>query len=122
LEDASSKLYLAEARGMRAFYNMLLLDLFGLTLSKEDLGAVSTILRGDQAIEYIKKELLDIEPVLETSTGPGRLTKAGVWGLLAKLHLNASVWRDIYVAKHTFKAEDMDKVLEYTDKIIKSGK
>ena len=120
-KDASSKLYLAEARGMRAYYNMLLLDLFGLTLSKEDLGAVSTILRGDQAIEYIKKELLDIEPVLETSTGPGRLTKAGVWGLLAKLHLNASVWRDIYVAKHTFKAEDMDKVIEYSDKIINSG-
>jgi hypothetical protein len=120
-KDASSKLYLAEARGMRAYYNMLLLDLFGLTLSKEDLGDVSAILRGDQAIEYIKKELLEVEPVLETATGPGRLTKAGVWGLLAKLHLNASVWRDIYVAKHTFKTEDMDKVIEYSDKIINSG-
>ncbi|MHA8065849.1 RagB/SusD family nutrient uptake outer membrane protein [Aquirufa sp. ROCK2-A2] len=120
-KDASSKLYLAEARGMRAYYNMLMLDLFGLSLSKEDLGDVSSILRGDQAIEYIKKELLDIEPVLETATGPGRLTKAGAWGLLAKLHLNASVWRDIYAAKHTFKSEDMDKVIEYTDKIINSG-
>ncbi len=120
-KDASSKLYLAEARGMRAYYNMLMLDLFGITLSKEDLGDVSAILRGDQAIEYIKKELMDIEPVLETTTGPGRLTKAGAWGLLAKLYLNAAAWRDIYAAKHTFKSEDMDKVIEYTDKIINSG-
>ncbi len=120
-KDASSKLYLAEARGMRAYYNMLLLDLFGIALSKEDLGAISTILRGDAAVEYIKKELLEIEPVLETNTGPGRLTKGGAWGLLAKLHLNASIWRDIYVDKHSFKTEDMDKVIEYTDKIISSG-
>jgi len=120
-KDASSKLYVAEARGMRAYYNMLMLDLFGIALSKEDLGDISAILRGDQAIEYIKKELLDVEPILETATGPGRLTKAGAWGLLAKLHLNASVWRDIYAAKHTFKPEDMDKVIEYSDKIINSG-
>jgi hypothetical protein len=120
-KDASAKLYLAEARGMRAYYNMMMLDLFGLVLSKEDLGDVSAILRGDAAIEYIKKELIEIEPVLETTTGPGRLTKAGAWGLLAKLYLNAGVWRDIYAPKHSFKSEDMDKVVEYTDKIISSG-
>lgn len=33
-KDASSKLYLAEARGMRAYYNMLMLDLFGIALSR----------------------------------------------------------------------------------------
>lgn len=118
--DPNAKLYLAEARGMRAYYNMVMLDLFGLAFSKEDLSEVTTILRGEAAIAYIKSELLAVEPVLSTSVGPGRLTKGGAWGLLARLHLNAAVWRDPY-GTATHKAEDMDKVVEYTDKIINSG-
>jgi hypothetical protein len=78
-------------------------------------------LRGDDAINYIKAELLAIEPVLDNTTGPGRLTKTGVWGLLARLYLNAPVYRDVYAASFTFKAEEMDKVVEYCDKIIASG-
>jgi starch-binding outer membrane protein, SusD/RagB family len=120
-KDPAAPLYLAEARGMRAFYNMLMLDMFGVAFAKEDLGDVSTILRGDKAVEYIKSELVAIEPTLGTSTGPGRLTKGAVWGLLARLHLNAASYRDIYAASLTFKAEDLDKVIEYTDKIINSG-
>ncbi|MDQ6814574.1 MAG: RagB/SusD family nutrient uptake outer membrane protein [Bacteroidota bacterium] len=119
--DANAKIFLAEARGMRAFYSMLTLDLFGLVFVKDDLGASSKILRGDAAVEYIKSELLAVEPVLNNTTGPGRLTKAGVWGLLARLYLNAAVYRDPFAATVTFKSEDMDKVVEYTDKIISSG-
>jgi hypothetical protein len=118
--DPNAKLYLAEARGMRAYYNMVMLDLWGLAFSKEDLSEVTTILRGEAAVAYIKSELLAVEPVLSTSVGPGRLTKGGAWGLLARLHLNAAVWRDPY-GTATPKAEDMDKVIEYTDKIINSG-
>jgi hypothetical protein len=76
-KDSVAKLYLAEARGMRAFYNMLMLDAFVVAFSKEDLGDVSTIFRGEKAVEYIKSELLAVEPVLERVVGPGRLTKAG---------------------------------------------
>ncbi|GAB3888608.1 RagB/SusD family nutrient uptake outer membrane protein [Spirosoma agri] len=121
LNDAVTKTYLAEARGMRAYYSMLTLDLFGVVFVKDDVGATSTILRGDQAVEYIKSELLAVEPNLETTVGPGRLTKGAVWGLLARLYLNAAVYRDRYAAQFTFKSEDMDKVIEYTDKIISSG-
>lgn len=121
LNDPVTKTYLAEARGMRAYYSMLTLDLWGLIFVKDDLGAVSTILRGDQAVEYIKKELLAIEPDLQTNVGPGRITKAAVWGLLARLHLNAAVYRDPYANTFTFKPEDMDKVIEYADKVISSG-
>ena len=120
-KDPQAKLFLAEARGMRAYYSLLTLDLWGLIFVKEDLGETSVILRGEEAIEYIKSELLAIEPLVETSTGPGRITKGAVWGLLARLHLNAAVYRDRYAAQHTFKSEDMDKVIEYTDKIISSG-
>ncbi|MGM9511042.1 RagB/SusD family nutrient uptake outer membrane protein [Larkinella sp. GY13] len=121
LNDPVTKTYLAEARGMRAYYSLLTLDLFGLVFVKDDLGENSTILRGEQAVEYIKSELLAVEPNLETAVGPGRLTKGAVWGLLARLYLNAAVYRDRYAAQFTFKPEDMDKVVEYTDKIINSG-
>lgn len=119
--DPSAKTYLAEARGMRAYYSMLTLDLFGLVFVKNDIGENSVIIRGDKAVDYIKSELLAVEPLLETSVGPGRLTKGAVWGLLARLYLNAAVYRDVYGTNVTFKNDDLDKVIEYTDKIIASG-
>ena len=120
-KDPNATKYIAEAKGMYAFYNMLVLDLWGVIFVKEDPGATSKIVRGEEAVEYLKKVLLEVEPLLDNTTGPGRLTKAGVWGLLAKLHLNAAVYRDRYAATFTFKNEDMDKVIEYTSKIISSG-
>lgn len=119
--DPNAKLYLAEARGMAAYYSMLSLDLFGLVFKKADPNQASVILRGNDAVEYIKSELLAIEPILDNTTGTGRITKAAVWGLLARLYLNAAVYRDVYATNFTFAAADMDKVIEYTDKIINSG-
>jgi len=120
-KDPSAPQYIAEARAMRAYYNLVCLDLFGLAFVKEDAEALSKIIRGTEAVEYIKSELLAVEPLLDNTTGPGRLTKAGVWGLLARLYLNASVYRDRYAASFDFKTEDMDKVIEYSDKIISSN-
>ena len=120
-KDPSAPLYFAEARGMRAFYNLLCLDLFGISFIKEDANALSKVIRGAEAVEYIKSELLAVEPVLDNTTGPGRLTKAGVWALLARLYLNAAVYRDRYASSFDFKTEDMDKVIEYSDKIISSN-
>ncbi len=120
--DPSAALYLAEARGMRAYYSLLTLDLFGVVFVKDDLNTASQILRGAEAVSFIESELLAVEPSLGTDVGPGRLTKTAVWGLLARLYLNAAVYRDPYAASFTFPAADMDKVVEYSDKIINSGK
>jgi len=122
LNNANAAIYLAEARGMRAYYSMMTLDLFGVVFVKEDPGTPSTIIRGDEAVKYIEKELLAIEPLVQPKSvvGPGRLNQAAVWGLLARLYLNAPVYRNIYGTAE-FKAEDMDKVITYTDKIIASG-
>lgn len=117
----NAKTFLAEARGMRAYYNLMALDLFGISFKKEDPDGTSEILRGDDAINYIKSELLAVEPLLDNANGPGRMTKAAVWGLLAKLYLNAAVWRDRYNATFSFKTDEMDKVIEYCDKIISSN-
>lgn len=119
--DVNAKLFLAEARGMRAYYNLLSLDLFGIVFVKDDPKVNSVILRGNDAVEYIKSELLAVEPLLQDNVGPGRITKSAVWGLLARLHLQAAVYRDIYASSFTFNSDDMDKVIEYCDKIINSG-
>ncbi len=121
IKDGNVKTYIAEARGMRAYYNMVLLDLFGVSFLKDDPQAVSEVLRGEKALEYIKAEFLAAEPNLLTTVGPGRLTKGAVWGLLARLHLNSAVYRDRYATQFTVKPEDMDKAVEYCDKIINSG-
>ncbi|NCI51424.1 RagB/SusD family nutrient uptake outer membrane protein [Sediminibacterium roseum] len=118
--DANAKLYYAEARGMAAYYSLLTLDLYGVVFKKADLNKPSEILRGNDAVEYLKAEFLAVEPTLSTvpTVGTGRLTKAAVWGLLARLYLNAAVYRDVYATTFTFSQADMDKVIEYTDKII----
>ena len=119
--DAEAKVFLAEVRGLRAFYNMLVLDLWGITFKKEDVNELSTILRGNDAVEYIRSEYEAVIGDLKTDVGPGRLTKAGVWGLLARLHLNAAVWRDPYSTSFDFTNADMDKVIEYSNMVINSG-
>ena len=119
----NAALYTAEARGMRAYYNMVMLDLFGIAFVKDEQGTTSKIIRGDEAVKYIESELLAIEPTVQPKSvvGPGRLNQAAVWSLLARLNLNAAVYRNIYGATFDFKAEDMDKVIQYTDKVINSG-
>jgi starch-binding outer membrane protein, SusD/RagB family len=119
--DPSAALFIAEARGMRAYYSMLTLDLFGLIFVKDDVNEVSTVLRGADAYNYIVSEFLAVEPALSNSVGTGRLSKAAVWGLLARLYLNAAVYKDVYAEQFNFASEDMDKVIEYCDKIISSG-
>jgi hypothetical protein len=123
LNDPNAKTFLAEAIGMKAFYNTLVFDLYGVAFKKEDPGQTSEILRGEVALNYIISELERVEPNLPTrsTAGPGRLTKAGAWGLLARLYLNAGVYRDRYATSFDFKATDMDKVISYCDKIIASS-
>ena len=120
-KDASANLFLAEARGMRAYYSLMTLDLFGVVFIKEDPNATSKVVRGDEAVKYIESELLAIEPIVDDANGPGRITKSAVWGLLARLYLNAAVYRDRYAASFTFKNDEMAKVIDYCNKIISSG-
>jgi hypothetical protein len=122
INDSNAKLYHAEARGMRAFYSLLLLDLFGIVYEKETPDATAVVLRDVEAVDYIERELLAIEDSLDNTVGPGRMTQGAVWGLLARLHLNAAVYRDRYTDAFDFQTEDMDKVISYCDKIINSGR
>lgn len=111
---------LHEMIAMRAYLNMLMLDSWGLVFEKESTGETSRILRGQDAIDYIQSELESVVDVINTDRGPGRFTRGAVQGLLARLHLNAAVYRDPY-GTPDFRTEDMNKVIEYADEIINSG-
>jgi hypothetical protein len=123
IKTPTAQLYLAEARGMRAYYSLLTLDLFGVVFVKEDPATTSKIIRGAEAVAYIESELLAVEPLLQNkaTVGAGRLTQGAVWGLLARLYLNAPAYRNIQSTTFDFKSDDMDKVILYCDKIINSG-
>jgi starch-binding outer membrane protein, SusD/RagB family len=120
--DASAKTFLAEARAMRAYYSMLMLDMFGVVFVKEDPRALSDIKKGSEAVAYIESELLAAEPDLATDVTQGRVSKQAAWGLLARLYLNRAVYNDVYSSQFQFASADMDKVTQYCDRIVASGK
>ncbi len=116
--EATSALH--EMRALRAYLNMLMLDSWGLVLKKESSDQLSEVLRTQDAIDYIENELLAVVGDINTDLGPGRITRAAVWGFLARLYLNAAVYRDPYGTPN-FTQEDMNLVIQYTDNIINSG-
>lgn len=120
--NPQAAVYLGEARAMRALYNHILLDAFGLVFVKNSIEDQSVILRGSEAVDYLISELTDVIPDLSTTTavGPGRMTKTGAMALLARIHLNAPVYRDPYGTPN-FSTADMDAVIKYTDEVINSG-
>lgn len=117
----NAKVFLAEARGLRAYYNMLMLDLWGIAFKKESPDALSEILRGEEALNYIIAEFETASKDLRNDVGPGRLTKNGAYALMARLYINAAVYRNPYAINFDFKTTDMDKVIEYTNYVINSG-
>jgi starch-binding outer membrane protein, SusD/RagB family len=114
-QEAQHALY--EMVAMNAYLNMLALDNWGLVFRKERSDEMSEILRGQEAVSYIEARLLSVVDLMGNEVGPGRFTKDAVKALLARLYLNAAVYRDAY-GTPTFKEEDMDKVIEYTTEII----
>lgn len=120
--DPQTPVYLAEAIGMKAFYNLMLLDLFGLVFKKDDPGKTSEILRGTAAVDYLISEFQKAEVNLPArAITQGRLSKPAVWGLLARLYLNAPVYRDRYAPTFTFSEADMNQVISYCDRILATG-
>ncbi len=120
--DPNASVYVAEMRALRAFYSLLSLDLYGLVFVKEDVNETSVILRGEEAFNYIESELLFAEDIVPEDIGPGRMSKGAVQAILARLYLNAAVYKDRYAESFNFDPADMSKVIEYCDKVIASGR
>lgn len=118
--DPAAAKALAEMRGLRAYYNMLMLDYWGIVFKKDASAQNSIILRRAEAVSYVESEFLAVVNQLDNTKGPGRISQASINGFLAQLYLNAGVYRNPYAAA-TFASADMDKVIEYSDKVINSG-
>ncbi|SEB95152.1 RagB/SusD domain-containing protein [Maribacter dokdonensis] len=116
--EAAGALY--EMKALRAYLNMLLLDSWGIVLKKESSEELSEVLRTQDAIDYIESELLSVVDVINDDKGPGRMSRSAVYGFLARLNLNAAVYRDPYGTPN-FTQADMDQVITYTSYIIDSG-
>ena len=116
--EATGALY--EMKALRAYLQMLLLDGWGIVLKKESSNQISEVLRAQEAIDYIESEFLSVVDVINTDKGSGRMTQSAVWGFLARLHLNAPVYRDPY-GSPDFTTADMDKAIQYADNVINSG-
>jgi hypothetical protein len=69
---------------------------------------VSKIIRGSEAVDYIKSELIAVEPDLESTTGQVGLAKQ-VHGVTRKAATKCTVYRDLYADNFQFKSEDMVK-------------
>ncbi|GGZ42460.1 hypothetical protein GCM10007049_39430 [Echinicola pacifica] len=115
--NASAQDPLYEMVAMKAYLNMLALDNWGLVFKKDNSDQISEILRGQEAISYLEGELLSVVDVINTDKGPGRMNRFAVQALLARLYLNAAVYRDPY-GTPDFRSEDMEKVIQYTSTII----
>ncbi|GAB3225472.1 RagB/SusD family nutrient uptake outer membrane protein [Algoriphagus aestuariicola] len=115
--NAAAQNPLYEMVAIKAYLNLLALDNWGLVFRKDRSDEQSEILRGQDAVEYLESELLSVVTVISDSNGPGRMNKHAVEALLARLYLNAAVYRDPYGTPE-FRPEDMDKVIQYTNSII----
>jgi hypothetical protein len=118
--NSSAQNPLYEMVAMKAYLNMLALDNWGLVFKKDRSSQQTEILRGQEAVDFLESELESVVNLIGNSNGPGRMNKHAVEALLARLYLNAAVYREPYGTPN-FRAEDMDKVIQYTNSIINGG-
>ncbi len=116
--DKEVKTYRAEARFLRAFQYWVLMDLFGNPpIINESLATGKTAsdqFKRAELYAWVEKELLAIEgDLLAPKTNEyGRVDRAGLWALLARMYLNAEVYTG---------QEQYTKAAEYAEKVIATG-
>lgn len=129
-------LFLAEAKGLLAFYTYTLFDLYGQAPYRDpmDNNAPLIVRKADTGIDELIVEVEALLPELADirtqSTHHGRFTKQAAQALLASMYLNRAVYKDRYNTSAAFNfneqavdnsGTDMDKVIFYTSEIINSG-
>ncbi|TDO99150.1 RagB/SusD family nutrient uptake outer membrane protein [Flavobacterium sp. 245] len=131
------KLFLAEAKGLLAYYLYTTLDLYGQAPFRDPMNpnAPLQILKADTQIDKLITDVEALIPDLanmgEQQTHNGRFTKEAAYGFLATMYLNRAVFKDRFNATSNFNfneaavsggGTDMDRVIYYTSLLINSGK
>lgn len=130
-------LFLAEAKGLLAYYTYTTLDLYGQAPFRDPYteNAPLKILKAETDIDQL---ILDVEAIIpdlaslgQNNTHTGRFTKEAAYSLLSTMYLNRAVFKDRYNAGSSFNFKeaavsatgtDMDRVIYYTSLLIDSGK
>ena len=107
----------AELRALRAFFHYIAMDYFGNVIIADGLSTGNPPQSTSaQVFAFVEKELLEAYPNLSETVGGSYYTRFNKYVadmLLAKLYLNA----ETYTGKPQW-----DKVVDYTSRIINSGK
>lgn len=97
-DQASLKMFKAEARFLRAFYYYWVLDLFRqgpMVTESDNVGAyIPDVANAEQLFAFIESELKACEADMadKASCAYGRAPRAAAWMLLSRLYLNAEVY------------------------------
>ncbi|MES2062650.1 MAG: RagB/SusD family nutrient uptake outer membrane protein [Bacteroidota bacterium] len=115
----------AEASFLRAYFMFQVVDLYGQAPFRDPEAPNSSIpivYNRTDATAFIIKDLEFAEANLGTSPNVGKASKAAAQALLAKIYLNKAVYTSATVGgPFTFAKADMDKVIEYANKITAAG-
>jgi len=120
---------IAEARMNRALFHFWALSLFGNIPYVDAYNADGTLLpeQRNQPYVYNKlvEEITESIPFLNTEVNPstaGRWSKWSAYAFLARLYLNAHIFKSESTNASTWKEPEWDKCIEACDNVINSGK
>ncbi|WP_261510418.1 RagB/SusD family nutrient uptake outer membrane protein [Chryseobacterium paludis] len=128
---ANKALFLAEAKGLLAYYTYTTIDLFGQAPYRDpdNINAPIQIRKAETTIDALITEVEGLIPNLADintqNTHAGRFTKQAAYALLADMYLNRAVLKNRTTSNFTFLepsvnggGNDMDKVIEYSNLLI----
>ncbi|WP_374950305.1 RagB/SusD family nutrient uptake outer membrane protein [Mucilaginibacter sp.] len=115
-----------QAAFLRAYFMFQIIDLYGQAPFRDPAAPVTSIpsvMSRTEGTAFIIKDLEFAEANLQqTSANIGIANKAAAQALLAKVYLNKAVYTSTAVGgPFTFAAADMNKVIEYANKITAAG-
>lgn len=124
-------LFLAEAKGLLAYYTYTTIDLFGQAPYRDpsNINAPIQIRKAETTIDDLIKEVEGLIPNLADiktqNTHAGRFTKQAAYAFLADMYLNRAVLKNKTASDFNFLEQavngggtDMDKVIEYSNLLI----
>jgi len=132
---SNKTLFLAEAKGLLAYYTYNTLDMYGQAPYRDpnNVNAPIEIKKAETSIDALITEVEGLIPNLADiktqNTHAGRFTKQAAYALLADMYLNRAVLKNRTSSSFNFTEQavsgsgtDMDKVIQYTSQLIDSGK
>lgn len=118
----------AEAKFLMAYNMSFIVDVWGQVPFRnigEGVDVDPTVMSRAEAFQFMVEKLEEAIPNLPEggpTADPGQASKAAAWSLLARLYLNKAVWTSEDPAgPYSFDAADMNKVIEYADKVTALG-